>query len=210
MIDRVSALDAIYEPGFVGLTSAGGPGVRLQQIRDLRIFQVGAWPDCIGRVRAAFTEALGGTPDPGPGAWVGWGKDGRLARVEPLKWWLIAAGDAASGDAAFGDALPEFAPDVAVGLDLSHSRTGIRISGPSTAELLMRFMAIDFRAASFSRGSIATGSFDHVAATVLRHDTDGSLQFDLLLPRTFAESCWLELVEAAARFGAEVLPSGGR
>ena len=204
MVDRVSALDAVFEPGLLGVTPEGGPGVRLQQIRNLRIFQFAAWPDSVGRLSAAFMDAPGGARAPEPGAWVSWG-GGRLARVEPLKWWLIDTGDVMSGVVA-----PEFALDIAVGLDFSHSRTGIRISGPLAAELLMRFMAIDLRADSFSPGSIATGLFDHVAATVLCHDTDGGLQFDLLLPRTFAESCWLELVEAAAQFGAELLPEGGR
>ncbi len=204
MVDRVSALDAVFEPGLLGVTPLGDPGIRLRQIRNLRILQIATWPDSVGRLSAAFMDAPGGVPAPGPGAWVRWG-GGRLARVEPLKWWLVGTGDESSGVVA-----PEFSPEIAVGLDLSHSRTGIRISGPRTAELLMRFMAIDLRADSFSPGSIATGLFDHVAATVLCDDADGGLQFDLLFPRTFAESCWLELVEAAAQFGVELLPEGGR
>ncbi len=205
MVERVSALAAVYEPGAAGSIPEGGPRVRLREIRNLRISQIAAWPNTMESVGEALSAAAGGAPAPGPGASVPWGAGCRLARIEPLKWWLIQSGDAAGDQPA----LPEIPPGSAVGLDLSHSRTGIRISGSSAAELVMRFMAVDLRPGRFPKGAVASGLFDHVSATVLRSDEEEGPGYDLLLPRTFAESCWLELVEAAARFGAEVFPGEG-
>ena len=205
MVERVSALAAVYQPGIVGeILEDVGPRVRLRETRDLCIMQIAAWPETLEHVREALSAALAGAAAPGFGKWVPWGADGRLVRVEPLKWWLMGSEEVASDPA-----LPDLLPGAAVELDLSHSRTGIRITGPSAAELVMRFMSVDLRAGSFPNGAVATGLFDHVAATVLRDDGENEAGYELLLPRTFAESCWPELVEAAGRFGAEILPSDG-
>ena len=203
MVERVSALAAVYRAGTAGQIPEGGPHVRLKEIRDLRIRQIAAWPDTVARVRDALASASGGAP--GPGSWMPWGSRARLVRVEPLKWWLMKSGAKAVG----GPAVPALPSNAAMGLDLSHSRTGIRVTGPSAAPLLMRFMAVDLRGTRFAHGAVATGLFDHVSATVLRDDAGNGPGYDLLLPRTFAESCWLELVEAAERFGVEILPGDG-
>ena len=205
MVERVSALAAVYRLGVAGQIPESGPCVRLREIRDLRIAQIAAWPDTFTRVQEALASALGGGSAPRPGSWVPWGSRARLARVEPLKWWLMESGE----EAANGPAPPELPSDAAMGLDLSHSRTGIRVTGPAAAQLLMRFMAVNLRGTSFAHGAVATGMFDHVSATVLRDDAENGPGYDLLLPRTFSESCWLELVEAAERFGAEILPADG-
>lgn len=205
MVERVSALAAVYRAGVAGPVAESGPRVRLEEIRDLRIAQIAAWPDTFARVEEALSSALGGVSAPGPGSWVPWGARARLLRVEPLRWWVMEADKAA----ADRPAVPDLPSDAAMGLDLSHSRTGIRVTGPSADQLLMRFMAVDLRSTSFAHGAVATGLFDHVSATVLRDDTGEGPGYDLLLPRTFAESCWLELFEAAERFGAETVPGDG-
>ena len=205
MVERVSALAAVYRSGVAGQIPESGPRVRLREIKDLRIAQIAAWPDTFTRVQEALVSAPGGGPAPRPGSWVPWGSRARLACVEPLKWWLMESGE----EVTDSPAVPEFPSDVAMGLDLSHSRSGIRVTGPAASQLLMRFMAVDLRAKDFGHGSVATGLFDHVSATVLRDDAGDVPGYDLLLPRTFSESCWLELVEAAERFGAEILPGDG-
>ncbi len=205
MVERVSALAAVYEPGTAGSVSAEGPRVRLREIRGLRIAQIAVWPESLERVRTLLAAANGGRPPPGPGRWIPWGSGAGacVLRVEPLKWWLLGTA------AALREAPPppELAPGDGAGLDLSHARTGIRIGGPQAAELLMRFMPLDLRPAQFSRGAAATGQFGHGSAVVLRVDRQGKPEYRLLLHRSYAEFGWTELVESAAQFGCEILPA---
>jgi len=114
---------------------------------------------------------------------------GALLRTEPLKWWV------------FGAPAPELTPDEGVALDLSHSRTHVRIAGPQAASLINRNVPIDLRESSFPEGSVASSVFHHVGVTLWRSQ-DG---FELFLPRGFALSLWEVLLEGAAQFGAEIL-----
>ena len=181
MVERVSALAAVLHP------ERTGDRVRLSEVRDLTLRQVAAWPEHAAAVRAA----LGGGA---PGRWIEAGGF-RILRVEPLKWWLLAQGS---------PAVPALPAGAAVELDLSHSRCWLRVEGLAARELLLRFLAVDLRDGSFPDGAALTARFGHVSATLLRADAAGEPGYDLLLPRSTAESCWLELLEAAHPLGLEV------
>ena len=112
-----------------------------------------------------------------------------MLRVEPLKWWLL------------GLEPPELDVEQGVLLDLSHSRTRMRVSGPRAAELINRHLPLDLRDASFPQGSVASSAFHHVGVTVWR----SSLGFEMFLPRGYAMSLWEMLLESAGQFGAEVV-----
>lgn len=194
MAERVSALAQVYDPGIHGRGEGGAAGIRLRAIPTPSIWQVAAWPDTLAAA-GGWLAALGGSETvPGPGQWTAWG-NGRLARVEPLKWWTL--GSAAEAVARLGD----IDPALAVALDLSHAFVPVRIEGKDAAELLNRFMALDFSLRAFPSGSVASGLFDHLSATVLR-DGDG---FEAMLPRSYAQYLWEEFVETAGQFGVEVL-----
>jgi len=113
---------------------------------------------------------------------------GALLRVEPLKWWLLGA-----------DA-PALAPEHGASLDLSHSRTHLRISGAQAAALLNRHLPLDLREASFKEGAVASSALHHVSVTLWR----SAHHYELFIPRGFALSLWEVLLESAAQFGAEV------
>jgi len=132
---------------------------------------------------------------PQPGRSIRWGK-GRLLRVELLKWWIVETStQGLEGIESSG---------VGVVLDLSYSRTGIRIAGPGAADLVNRYLAVDLSGRHFPEGAVATGKFDHISGTVMRHGERKSAAFDLYVPRSFAASFWPELVETATQFGVEI------
>ncbi len=172
MVERASALDGHHKIGRFG--ADGDPGVTLCEVRDLTLWQVAAWPDTLGVVseKAAAAAAT----------------NGMLLHIEPLKWWLVGA------------QAPELQADQGAVLDLSHSRTHVKIFGPEATTLLNRHLPLDFRDASFPAGSVASTAFHHVGVTLWRSG-DG---YELLLPRGFAASLWQMLLESAAQFGCEI------
>ena len=182
---RASALDGHYSKGHFGVE--GTPGVVFTEIRDLELHQVAAWPDSLAAVGAKAAEAVGAKAAPGPGKAVG-GRDAALLRIEPLKFWI------------FGAPAPELAPEEGATLDLSHSRSHLRVAGGQAAALLNRNLPLDLRAASFPAGSVAASALHHVGVT-LWHSGAG---YELFLPRGFALSLWEVLQDGAAQFGYEV------
>ncbi len=115
MAERVSALAGHITKGRLG--ADGETGVVLSEVPGLILQQAAAWPDTLDAVGRRAAEAIGAPAAPGPGAAVVAGS-GALLRVEPLKWWLFGAG------------APALVADEGVILDLSHSRSHVRISGP--------------------------------------------------------------------------------
>ena len=189
MDERISALHGHYTPGRFG--SPGEAGVVLWEVPGLSLHQIAAWPDTLALVGEKAARAAGVPRAPGPGA-AGIVADdaphSALLRVEPLKWWLL------------GGQPPQLQPDQGTTLDLSHSRTQLRITGPQAPALLSRHLPLDLRPASFPSGALASSALHHVGVT-LWHSPQG---YELFLPRGFALSLWEVLLESAAQFGAEV------
>lgn len=185
MAERVSGLQGHYEPGRSG--EPGEAGVVVREISGLSLFQIAAWPETIEAVAAQVAEWAGAAEAPGPRAASVGGK-GTLLRIEPLKWWL------------YGIETGDLDPEQGVTLDLSHSRTHLRICGPQARACLNRLLPLDLRDQSFAENSVASTSMHHVAITLWRSN-DG---YELFLPRGFALSLWEVLVETAAQFGLEI------
>jgi heterotetrameric sarcosine oxidase gamma subunit len=187
MADRASALDGHYTPGVYGPEIGDGPGVTLELVRDLVLSQVAAWPDSLARAADCVRAAAGVDGVPGPGRAVTAG-DAAVLRIEPLKCWLV------------GVPAPSIEPEAGTSLDLSHSRTRIRVRGRDAAALLNRFLPLDLRDASFPEGAVASSAMHHVGVTLWRSHAG----YELFLPRGFARSCWEVLLESALQFGVEV------
>ena len=186
MANRVSALEGHAKPGRFG--EVGEPGVVLSDVSGLILHQVAAWPETASIAGLKAASSVGAFKSPGPCSAV-LGKIGTLLRTEPLKWWILGA------------AAPELEPDVGATLDLSHSRTHVRVSGPKAAILLNRHLPLDLREAQFPVGSVASTAFHHVGVTLWRSEAG----YELFLPRGFALSLWEMLLESAAQFGGEVV-----
>lgn len=189
MVDRISALAEQYQPGKSGLLADGDTaGVILEDIGAITLYQVAAWPqsiDAVGKI-VASTVGCEQAPDPCKAEC---GQNGAALRVEPLKWWL------------YGVSAPAIDAEQGSMLDISHSRTQIRITGPQAVSLLNRHLSLDLREESFPVGSVASSVMHHVGVTIWRSEQG----YELFFPRGFALSLWQGLVESATQFGLEVV-----
>lgn len=186
MVDRISALAGHYSPGRYGDTERNG--VVLENVDGLVLHQVSAWQDSITEVGQILAQSIGADAAAVPCRSAS-GERGSMLRIEPLKWWLVDA-EAPLLDAEKGATL-----------DLSHSRTRIRVGGSDAAEFLNRHLPLDLRENSFPPGCVASTATHHVGVT-LWHSAKG---YELFIPRGFALSLWEGFVESAAQFGLEVV-----
>jgi heterotetrameric sarcosine oxidase gamma subunit len=188
MVDRVSALAGHEAARRFG--ADGDVSVTLTVVPNLVLHQIAAWPGTLATVGtiAAQHTSVSAAPAPRRAAV---GSGGALLRIEPLKWWL------------FGAAAPALDAEQGATLDVSHSRTHVRIAGLKANTLLNRHLPLDLRDVNFPAGSVASTAFHHVGVTLWR-SAEG---FELFLPRGFALSLWELLLESAAQFGAEVTAS---
>ena len=185
MANRCSALAAYYPTGLHG--QPGEPGVKLQEIPDLNLWQIAGWPDTMESIHLAITNGMNSNRL-SPGRALA-GPKGVAFQVEPLKFWLLA------------EAPPVFNQTDGVVLDLSHSRTQIRVSGPEAQTCLSRLLPLDLRDHSFPKNAVASSGIHHVGITLWRSE----LGFELFIPRGFARSIWELLLETAEQFGSEVI-----
>ena len=185
MVKRISALEGQYQKGIFGKQDS--LGIELSEVRNLILFQVGAWPNTLNDVGTKVSKLLNLAEYPKANKASSISEVSML-RVEPLKWWVIG----------------KEISDLTVGegniLDLSHSRTQIRISGKNSISLLNRHLPIDLRELSFPINSVASTAFHHVNVTLWRSKNG----YELFLPRAFALSLWDVFLESASQFGYEV------
>lgn len=193
MLEKISALASHYHTGTAGDVGADGPGVTLREIRDAGLWQISGWPGTMEAVGEQLVAIVGAEAAPGPLKSAA-GSKGTLIRVQPFVWWLTRASEQTAKEATAIDA------ELGTALDLSHSRTVIRIEGPRARDLLNRGLSTDLRPASFPDGSFAGGAI-HQVGVHLHHRDSG---YDLYIPRGFAVTLWEFLTETATQWGYEV------
>lgn len=94
-------------------------------------------------------------------------------------------------------------------LDLSHSRTLLRVAGAQAPDLLARLMPIDFDAQDFTPGRFVQSGIHTVSVLVHRDDDEADAPvFDIYMPRSFAVSLWDFITQAAMPLGLRVDAGG--
>ena len=184
MTSRISAINNKNQKIF---NSQGSCSLEITENKNLILFQIGVWPDTLVGVGEKISQKLNLEMYPQPCRALQ-SKEVAMLRVEPLKWWIL------------GENPQDFTEDQACILDISHSRTHLKISGENTTVFLNRFLPIDLREASFPINSVITTSFHHVSVTLWRSKN----YYEIFIPRAFAQSLWEILLESAAQFGYEV------
>ncbi len=194
-VERQSALHGHYEAGLFGLQAdrEQSAAIVLQEVLNLSLWQVAAWPDTYKSVATKISKAYGSKKPLGPNKSAS-NAGGSVLRVEPLKFWVI-------GDTPANKGKDAIAVDEAVWVDQSHSRTQLRITGEHAVTLLNQFLPLDLRESQFAVGDVASSALHHVGVTLWRSQEG----YELFIPRGFALALWEVLIEGAAQYGYEVI-----
>lgn len=112
---------------------------------------------------------------------------GQVRNVGPGEW-LLVSGDAAQAPAVEG----------AMAVDQSHGRTLFHLSGPDCIAILMRGVAVDIAGGAMPVGSSASMNFGHLSINLARVADNA---FELIIPRSFAESLYHHVRQAGRAFG---------
>ncbi len=180
------------------------PGVAFGERRLVSLVQVAAWPDTAAQVADILAARLGCTVAPGRDGSLD-GPRGAVLAIAPGRWLLE------SPDPHLADQLADrIGPALGAVTDLSHARIAIRVSGPRTAWVLNKGLALDLHPAAFPPMKVAQSAVHEIGVTLRRLSPDmlGADGFDLYVPRGFALSFWHWLCEAAADCGYRVEPPG--
>ena len=186
MVNRTSALVSNYKIGSMKVN--GTIELTFQEIRDLDIKQIAAWPATLEDVDLKLAKIINLTNGPSFNQALSI-KNKHILRIEPLKWWVIGVDniDIESKEGTI--------------VDLSHAFTSIEIKGESVKNFFKRHLPLDLRDKSFPINSIASSAIHHVSVKIWRTD----LGYRLFIPRGFALSIWEILLETASQFGYEIV-----
>ena len=186
MVNRASALVTNYKTGSMKVDEK--ITLTFQEIRDLDIKQIAAWPSTIEKVDLKLANMINITSAPGFNRAISIDNK-HILRTEPLKWWVIGGGNI------------EIASEEGAIVDLSHAFTSIEIKGDSVKGFMNRHLPLDLRDQSFPVNSIASSAIHHVSIKIWRTDHG----YRLFIPRGYALSIWEILLETASQFGYEIL-----
>lgn len=201
MVERVSALAAVYRVGNSGAIGRDGPGIVLAERRPLAAVQVASRAEDGTAVRQAVVSALGVAPDAAANRAVIRGPT-TILWVGPGRWLVVESEHAGRHLASLLSAALAGTP--AAVTDLGNGRTTLRLAGPRGRDLLAKGSAIDFHNRAFPVGACAQGLLGHVGA--LFHAVDDSPAFDIHIARSYARTVWEWLIESAAEYGCRVEP----
>jgi heterotetrameric sarcosine oxidase gamma subunit len=195
---RQSAIGALLAPRRIG-PQGREPSVRLSEAPPRAIWQIAAWhAGDVAPLCAAFAEHLGLVLPEGRDA-AGSDRCALAFQVAPRRWWLVVQEARRSRFVAGFTMAPA---NRAALTDLSHARTVLHLSGPASRSVLAKLCRIDLHPLALPPGRVAQTPLGQIAALI--HTIDDLPSFDLYLPRSFAESATVGLIDAAAEFGLEV------
>lgn len=196
MLERASALTNIIKPGRYGNPAPEAMPILIAEMYGRRITQVTAWPDTLQAVQGAISDACG-VPCP-----VESGRAETLDRISvvrlgPYRYWIIA-------DRESQPELSGLDTDTAAIVDLTDSRTVLRIQGNWPREILAKGFPIDTHPDVFPVGSMAQGAIGHVGVLVHYVSAGSGDMFDIYVASGFARSFWDWLTTASLEFGYEI------
>lgn len=160
----------------------------------LNLVQLGVWPNQLKHTKQTIQALLSidlpnprsasGTP-PLRALWIG-----------PRRFWIT------SQDAALHQKLTaELTTQAAVTLDLSHSRTRIRLAGKPVRTVLAKALPVDLHPQAFPVNRVISSIMHNISISL---DYLGEDCFDIYVPRTFALSFFEALQHSAHEFGYQI------
>jgi heterotetrameric sarcosine oxidase gamma subunit len=194
MFERHSALAGPLKAG--GRDGArGGRRLRLTEVRGWQLAQLAVFPDQHGEFQERVRACCGAQPPVELFRGVTCG-DSHLVRITRHQYWWIAAGSASM--VRLAQELPAAAGTVTM---LSAGRVRIRITGPAARDVLAKGIALDLHPAAFQVGRSAQTGLHHTGVFLERVGDDS---YEIYVQRTYAESIWEWLIDAALPSGYDV------
>ena len=193
MLEARSQLANYIKPGRYG--AGESPDVTLSEVSGRNIVQVAGWLNTFDVVSKRLASVAGGTVPAAFGfASVADTVTTIWAGAERL--WFTADDPALMN--RFDGVVTD---DDAMLLDLSDSRTVLRLKGEAARRVLIKGIAVDLHTDVFPVQTIAHTMVEHVG--VLLHRV-GPEAFELYVPRSYSVNMWHWLTESAEEFGYEV------
>ena len=89
--------------------------------------------------------------------------------------------------------------------DLTSGRTVVAVAGPLSRDLLRAATQVDLRERAMPDRRCVESSLARVPAMILRFDRQGTLAYEILIPRDFGEYVWEALLDAGAPLGVRTV-----
>lgn len=193
-----SAWGHIGSLGHIGVPGAAKVKAELQE--GLGLATVISGPESSGLVQT-LKEKIGLDPPATPSAALS--SNHALIWSAPGMWMLLAR-----RRDGFAELLVQLAPHAAVS-DQSHARAALRLSGLRARDVLAKGARLDLHPSAFPTGAAASTTFAYMGVQLWRApDEAGAPVFELLVPRSMAQSFWSWLSASAAEFGCAVSARG--
>ena len=179
--------------------ASGARRLRLSEVRGWHLAQLAVFADHRGEFEQHIRACCGaGLPvELYRGVTSG---DSHLVRITQQQYWWIAARN--DSMVRLARELPASAGAVTV---LSAGRVRLRITGPEAREVLAKGISLDLHPTVFQVGRGAQTGLHHTGVFLERVGDDS---YEIYAQRTYAESIWEWLIDAALPFGYDVAVEG--
>ena len=177
----------------------GQPPLRIGEVRGWSLVQIAAFATTLAELKCAVRSLLDVALPSCVGDVVTVGAR-QLLKTGSTQFWIISR----DGEDLTSVLRAAVAPTIGAVTPLSHARTCIYVDGSAARELLS-CIAIDFHPSVFHRNCFALTALHHTPVLVHRSNEN---RYELFLLRTFAQSAWEWLADAAMPFGYVIANEG--
>lgn len=196
MIERISALIGIMKPGRFGNTAPDAKPVLVAEMYGRRLIQATAWAQTAPALGKALKKATGCTLPRSVGE-TAVTEGLTVMRVGPRRFWL-------AHERRFDLDLSGFTTAIAAVVELTDSRTILRIEGRHTRDVLAKGLPIDTHPSAFPSGAFVQSVIAHIPVLVHQPPSINDEAFEIYVPSGYARSFLDWLKDAANEFGCEI------
>jgi methylglutamate dehydrogenase subunit D len=155
-------------------------------VSDCPLVQIEGWDGTLEKFEANLSQALG-TPLPALVGETVRHADSLIVRVAPRRFWLISTGASQAPS-------PAVDPELGCLVPLGEGRVRFTMSGARVPKILSVCIAVDWHSPAAAPGRALHTSLHHMPVLFVR---TGAVDYDLIVPRSFARSLSDWIVEIA-------------
>lgn len=196
MIERISALIGIMKPGRFGNAAPDARPVLVAEMYGRHLIQATTWAQTAPVMGKALKKVTGCSLPRSVGETSS--TEGlTVMRVGPRRFWI-------AWERRFELDLSGFTPAIAAVVELTDSRTILRIEGRHTRDVLARGLPIDTHRQAFAAGTFVQSVIAHIPVLVHQPPSINDEAFEIYVPSGYARSFLEWLKGAAHEFGCEI------